>query len=329
MRFELVVNGLDNAFIKEFGCDCERCSRQTRAANTSVSLLAFDGSGSLERHVLFDIGSGVTESLLQNAALTLQPRLDMIVLSHWHTDHTQEIHRLTTTWLRSRQRLGIEPTPVPVWCRSGNVPWIRHLYPNLKATQLELRPSDEFEDVGVLLKPIDLKLEGLRVTPVTTSHFTADIDASGNHQPCCAGFVLEYENFKVVFLWDLDATNLWLSNPAPHQLPTLELLHGADHVFMDCNTWAYDHNAAGQAASHVSFSMVKAFARSLKPKNTWLVHISGHEDRIGSGFGWDDTRWELEAQKAWKLDKLPGDVRVPHLGEVISLEAFNEALMSM
>ena len=40
MKFELVVNGLDNAFIKEFGCDCERCTRQARAANTSISLLS-------------------------------------------------------------------------------------------------------------------------------------------------------------------------------------------------------------------------------------------------------------------------------------------------
>ena len=326
MKFELVVNGLDNAFIKEFGCDCERCTRQARAANTSISLLVFEDSGSLEKHVLFDVGSGITDSLLENTALALQPRLDWIVLSHWHSDHTQELVRLTTGWVRSQTRLGFEPEPVPVWRRSGSATWIKHLYPHLRASQLELRASNETESVGVLLEPVPLNIEGLRVTPVTTSHFTADFDTLGNFQPCCSGFVLETAEFKVVLLWDLDATNLWLSNPAPHQIPTLELLRGADHVFMDCNTWAYDHNAAGQPASHVSFSMVKEFARSLEPKNTWLVHLSGHEDQVGSGFGWDDTRWELEAQKAWRLEQLPGVVRVPRIGEVIQ---FREMELSL
>ena len=90
--------------------------------------LVFDDSGSLEKHVLFDIGSGVTDSLLENTALALQPRLDWIVLSHWHSDHTQELVRLTTGWVRSQTRLGLEPEPVPVWCRSGSATWIKHLY---------------------------------------------------------------------------------------------------------------------------------------------------------------------------------------------------------
>ena len=48
-KFELLINGLDNAFIKEFGCQCVRCNRETRAANTSMDFQLLDHT--LQHHL--------------------------------------------------------------------------------------------------------------------------------------------------------------------------------------------------------------------------------------------------------------------------------------
>jgi ribonuclease BN (tRNA processing enzyme) len=325
MRHELVVNGLDNAWIREFGCACARCARTSRVANTSISLLSFEGS-SLVHHVLFDVGAGVRDSLSRIEALRLQSRLDQIVLSHWHSDHTCELAPLSKTWARSRGRNGSDTKPVPVWARAGSAAWLERLYPQLEKAGLELQHSNEFEPIGTLLKPITLELPDVTLTPVTLSHHTADIhpDGSDNPWPCCSGFVLEMHalkqpSLKVAFLWDTDVSNTWLEHPNSAQRAAFEKLRHADHVFFDCNTWEYTHNSEGKPASHISFGMVQRFAAALEPKHSWLVHISGHED-IGDGFGWDDATWQREAQRIWRERKLPGQVRVPLIGEVIRLK---------
>ena len=325
MRHELVVNGLDNAWIREFGCECPRCKRQSRMANTSISLLSYEGS-SLVHHALFDVGAGVRESLSRIEALRLQPRLDQIVLSHWHSDHTCELAPLTKTWTRSQTRNGITPENVPVWARAGSAAWLERIYPQLEKAGLELQHSNEFEPVGTLLEPIMLELPNVTLTPVTLSHHSADLhpDGSDNPWPCCSGFVLEMHalkqpSLKVAFLWDMDVSNTWLEHPNPAQRAAFEKLRHADHVFFDCNTWAYTHSQEGKPASHVSFGMVQRFAAALEPKHSWLMHISGHED-IGDGFGWEDASWQREAQRTWRELVLPGDVRVPLIGEVIRLE---------
>lgn len=315
------VNGLDNAYIKEFGCGCARCARQTRGANTSVSLIGRDFHGRAVQHVLFDAGSGVTDSLLQSPALLEEPRLDAVVLTHWHSDHTSELTRICTTWARSHRRRGEPVMPVPVWCRSGSAAWLGRQYPHLSTAGLEVHAFGGAEPMGSLLEPIS-PVPGLSLTPISTSHSTADLhpERAGEAHPCCAGYILELAGVKVALLWDLDATNLWLERPEGRQRETVERLRGADHVFFDSNTWAYDTNPDGRPASHASFGLVQRFARVLEPKHTWLVHLSGHEDRPNQGFGWLDAQWQREAQRVWHDQHLPGDVRVPTIGETIELE---------
>ena len=321
MHYALQVNGLDNAYIKEFGCGCARCTRRARGANTSVSLIGRDDQGRVALHVLFDAGSGVTDSLLESTALLEEPRLDAVVLTHWHSDHTAELTRLCTTWARSRRRRGEAVAPVPVWCRSGSAAWLERQYPHLHTAGLEVRAFGAAESKGTLLEPIPV-VAGLKLTPVSTSHYTADLhpERAGETHPCCAGYILEAPIFKVAFLWDLDATNLWLEKPEEHQRETIARLQGADHVFFDSNTWAYQTNPDGRPASHASFGLVQGFARALNPKHTWLVHLSGHEDEQGAGFGWEDAQWQHEARRVWREQHLPGDVRVPGIGETIELE---------
>jgi len=77
MIYKLVVNGIDNAFLRKFGCDCDRCRIKEDRTNTSISILAVDEkSNHVRYHVLVDIGLGVVNSLCCNFPLG-QARLDI------------------------------------------------------------------------------------------------------------------------------------------------------------------------------------------------------------------------------------------------------------
>ena len=323
MHYELHVNGLDNAYTREFGCGCERCTRATRAANTSLSLIGLDDAGTVQHHVLFDAGSGILESLIENPLLRAHPRLDAVVLTHWHSDHTSELTRVTTTLARSRRRQGLLATPTPVLCRTGSAAWLERQYPHLHGSSVDLRRFGDSEPMGTILEPLPLEIPGVTITPVSTAHSTADLHPENPdiHHPCCAGYILEFGATKIGLLWDLDATNLWLED-VNH--PVVQRLRGADHVFFDSNTWRYDTTASGHPASHASFSLIQRFARTLEPRCTWLVHLSGHEDAPDDGFGWDNARWQSEARRVWAEESLPGEVRVPEIGERIAVGVLEE-----
>jgi ribonuclease BN (tRNA processing enzyme) len=315
VKYSLVVNGLDNAYMREFGCGCARCSRPYHVANTSVSLLVQDGRGMLQNHFLFDAGSGVTESLLNNPVLQESPRLDAVLLTHWHFDHTCELQKLGVTLKRSRKRQGLRHLSLPVWCRQGVIGWLKRQYPTLEG--LELKYFGSYEPKGTLLSELMLGLGGLEMSPISIAHYSADLHhQTGEALPCCCGYLLKTPVAKAALLWDLDATNLWLMEP---NHPTVLGLRGIDHLFIDCDTWALTANPDGRPHSHASFWLVQRIARNLKPKNTWLVHLSGHGDHPNAGFGWDDERWQEEAQQVWQGEALPGKVRVPRIGEVIGI----------
>ena len=63
MDYSLVVNGIGNAFLQEFGCSCPRCALREPAANMSVSIIRREG-GCIVWHALVDVGLGVVNSLL-------------------------------------------------------------------------------------------------------------------------------------------------------------------------------------------------------------------------------------------------------------------------
>jgi len=56
-------------------------------------------------------------------------------------------------------------------------------------------------------------------------------------------------------------------------------------------------------------------AANLSPKQTILMHLSGHPDQPGNpGWGWTNERWREEAAKVWKEQSLLGSVTVPEIG---------------
>jgi|GEM_PF-486041 len=320
-NYELVVNGLDNAWRKEYGCGCAPRVPTPRTANTSVSLLGWSDEGQLEHHLLIDAGGGVGESLLENPALQEFPRLDGVLLTHWHADHVGELFRIAVGFARSRKRRDLPLRAVPLWLREGSRRWLERQQPGV-LNLLEVRSSLEFEPVGKLLEPVALEREDLTITPVTLNHSSADLLPPHGTEPlpCCAGFILETGSHKTALLWDVDASNLWLEAPALEQREAFERLRHCDVLFIDTNTWTYSRDPGGTPASHISFALVQRFARALEPKITYLTHLSGHEDAEGEGFGWTNETWQLEATQAWRAAGLTGEVRVPHIGERIALE---------
>jgi len=324
MRYVIIVNGLDHAFLREFGCPCRRCLWQRRTANTSVSLIGVSERDETAAHVLFDVGAGVVESLVRSPRLSGDNgRLDALILSHWHPDHTLDLNRLCESWRRTVARRKAPWTKPMTWCRTGTAAWLRKSYP-YELSFLELKESEETDMPGTLLREIDVPLSGVAIQPIAVSHCTADMDAGDPKNPICcsAAFSVRAER-KAVFLWDVDNLNEWLVHPSDqdHHKAVQALLE-PDYLFVDCNSWK-EESPGGKNTGHTSFQTVMKYAAvlHLKPTSeTLLMHLSGHEDGAGNpGWGWDDRRWEAEAQAAWAAAGLSGSVRVPEIGEEYSL----------
>ncbi len=113
----------------------------------------------------------------------------------------------------------------------------------------------------------------------------------------------------------MDNTNTWITEPSSDaHHAALALARDADVLCLDCNTWRYAGNPTDKPASHASFFTQLQNVRALRPRETLLVHLSGHEDAPDDGYGWLDHEWQLHARTVWADQKLPGTVRVPGIG---------------
>ncbi len=322
MRYSLIVNGLGHAFLQEFGCRCDRCRTGGMMANTSVSLVGRDEkSNTIQWHALVDVGLGVVNSLCVHFPPE-EARLDWLLFSHWHPDHSLELNRLCETMRRSMRRKDGQFHRIPSWFRVGTAQWIQKNYSYEWYRCLKPRISDESCPPGFLLEPVPLNREGITITPFSVSHYTADIDPADfkNKLYSSASFIIETGERKTILLWDVDNMNDWLLTAASgERARTLKRLRNADCLFIDCLSWNVEE-VRGYNTGHLAFSTVKKYVQALHPKQTCLVHMSGHEDEEGSeGWGWENSRWQEEAKKVWRSEGLPGSVRVPSIGEEFPL----------
>ncbi len=318
MNYSLVVNGTGNAFLQEFGCPCPRCADRKSLANMSVSILRRN-DGRIVWHTLVDVGLGVVNSLL-NTFSPDEARVDWLLFTHWHPDHSLEVNRLGETMRRTARRRGQKFVRIPTWCRGGTGKWLARNYSYEWYRCLEGRPSEESEPPGSLLVPIALGAEGIEITPLSVSHAGADINPESFKETRfnSACFIIRTGRKKTVLLWDLDNKNNWIVSPETEaQKKTVEALRGADHLFIDCFSWTVEE-VVGVNTGHLSFATVRRYAKVLQPKETLLVHMGGHEESEGNpGWGWTDETWGAEAQKLWAAEGLTGTVRVPAMGEEI------------
>jgi phosphoribosyl 1,2-cyclic phosphodiesterase len=207
---------------------------------------------------------------------------------------------------------------IPAWCRNGTARWLQKNYSYEWYRHLRPYISEEVSSPGAILEAVPLGIEGIKITPVTVSHYTADIDplTFKNKLYSSASFVIETESKKAILLWDADNMNEWILRPeTDEQAHARDLMIGADYLFIDCLEWSVEE-VQGFNTGHLSFYTVKKYASVLHPHQTLIVHMSGHEDGEGNcGYGWSDDRWESEAEKAWKSSGLEGSIRVPTIGE--------------
>ena len=326
MKHKLILNGVDAPLLRQFGCDCQRCAKETKQANLSASLLTLSDDGSLQHHILFDAGEGVADSLLDHPDLSgNNGRLDQIFITHWHRDHTAGLNRLLGSWaLNHKRRTGAFPPKLPLWCRQGTAAWMERYYDFELDKFLEMTHSQEDNPPGTLLPTQQLdQLPNLKITPITLSHWTADFTPGREAVAyCCCGFILESPTKKIVLMWDIDNLNSWLTAPqteAHHQ--AIAKLAGADHLFIDCSFW----HRFTEPISHASFEEVLEFIPILRPRETLLVHLSGHPDgwrtdtTDKTGYGWTNQEWTNQAQAMWAEKNLSGTVRAPSIGEEFSL----------
>lgn len=319
MEYKLVMNGVGPAWMRIFGCDCSRCLQGDRDTNVSASLIAIDDAGNTAYHVLFDVGSGVADSLVENPYLRgRKARLDWLVLTHWHPDHIGDMNRLLASYHDLRRFRDGAALPIPLWCRQGTAEWVQRRQHYDWDNFLTYQGTAELNAPGVVLPPLPLPLPGLTVTPITVAHRNADVSAlDGRLCYACAAYVIETANAKIVLLWDLDTENNWLLEPENEMQQTaVSHLANADYLFIDCAYWS----AQPQPMNHTSFSHVRRYGQCLSPRQTMLIHVSGHSDGPGNpGYGWTNQRWQEEARLLWTKDGLPGQVSVPERGGIYNL----------
>lgn len=282
----LRFNGVCHAYLREFGCrHCPQCSPDKPRANTSASLLILRRTPyrwQLCHHLLFDCGSGVTDSLI-GAGVDVVHHL---FVSHCHFDHFLEVERLT-----SGQRRSEGPHPVSLYCTQETWEKGPHAsYPWLKATH---RPVRFFEPVGLFQpgtgEPIADGLGvHLRITPVPVWH--------GPSAPGATIWVIEFGDpatttyHKLIFAWDMlhliprypeEDSDGDYTGPV-HESASLDerhasLLTHADELFIDANTCE-----TYPAARHTSIlAALRCHIPRFRPARTWFVHYSGHEDPGG------------------------------------------------
>lgn len=322
MDFSLIVNGAGNAFLREFGCPCGRCADRGNRATTSVSIVSRDGQDrKIQWHALVDAGPGVVESLV-DAFPPEDARLDWLLLTHWHPDHTLDLNRLCETARRTARRRGQHFVRIPAWCRPGTGGWLQRNYSYEWHRCLAPRVTAESHPPGVLLDPVPTGVPGIRITPFSVSHAGADLSPENFKEPlpCSASLVIETPRRKAVLLWDLDNRNEWIPAPAGDENErVLRKIGNPDLLFIDCFAWTVEE-VHGFNTGHLSFRSVRRYVKALHPRETFLVHMSGHEEGEGNpGFGWTDGRWEEEARRIWQQEGLPGTVSVARTGMEIIL----------
>src|SRR6266850_1466701 len=312
IEFRLLVNGADHSFMMEPD-GCLRCLFPLFRANTSVSLLLIYRTKTKEEliwHELFDCGQGVVNNMLHNfRVLGYKPRIDGVIASHWHPDHTAGLNQLGAGFERFLKAAN-NFHPIPLWCREHT---LEHLKKSHKFelgryfTPTDILPSDTAVP-GTLLPPIDLRNFGgpaeVVIQPFSISH-----DTAGSYST--AGFIITAPSGRRSGLvWDLDESNSWIVESPDADCN--RLLHGLDVLFLDVNTWSVP------GRGHSCFEGLKRHIRALSAQETVLIHLSGHEDGASNlGYGWSNAEWEVRAREHW--NDLPGVASVLDVGRIRSL----------
>lgn len=275
------MNGVAPGFLREYGCRyCPQCSSEKPQAHISASLLiknSWQQGRSLSHHILFDCGIGAIDSLIDFGA----PPVDFVFISHGHPYHSLGLDRLVWGQIRhggSQQ--------IPIYCTTQTMETgPKRIYPwFFNGTNPQLVANAINEETSVHL---DLGIN-MCVTPVSVYQ--------GPSAPGAVIWVVEFGKkdsgtyHKLVLGWEF--IHLIPRFPKEEEdlsyqgkMTSVEHLHDAyGELFKDVDELFFDGNTITSCPETHHMSIEGAFRfliPEIKPKCTWIVHYSGHEDPEG------------------------------------------------
>lgn len=312
------INGTGHAFGRELGCQCPRCRTINFAmrrpsgliepfagwddppwrANQSASVLVADAEGRAARHILIDAGPGVGESMAASGIEQLD-RIEAILLTHWHADHTHGLNQICES-VRRRRRENFQP--IPLYCTDATHDKLIASHRHVVENRLDFRSIDPSQPM-LLGDKAQLQF---RVTPIPVAHR----DVAGSVIYIFEALVDGQPMRKVIFAWDIDTPEAVVPGIDDNGRPITnlemlgrhaQLLQGADILFLEANTWQVDASS-GRATGHTSAVSSRPYIDLIDARRVLFCHLSGHEDRDENrepiaGYGWTDARWHEEAER--------------------------------
>lgn len=272
------INGVAPGFLREYGCySCPQCSSLKPQAHISASLLirdSWENQRKIGNHILFDCGIGAIDSLIDIGA----PWVNYLFISHGHPYHSLGLDRLV--WGQKRHD---GPLPIKIYCTSETYNQGPHrIYPwFFKDKQLLHEPVEPLKSVS-----LDLGID-LKITPVSVYQ--------GDSAPNATIYVVDFGDkksntyHKIVLGWEFvhfiprfaeeDKDPSYKGEIRQDTMTQRygELFQNVDDLFFDGNTVYLNSHT-----HHMSIDTgLRFLIPEIKPKRTWIVHYSGHEDPSG------------------------------------------------
>lgn len=267
-RFTFLGTGT-SAGIPSIGCACPVCRsadpRDTRL-RTSALLRFIDKSG-VPRAILLDCGP----DLRQQALRAGMSRLDAILFTHNHVDHTFGLDEV-------RRFNALQRAPIAAYAEAHTLDFLRRVYQHIFDAQKNINQSFVATVIGYAIEPgHSFDLFGLKVTPIRVLHgklpivgYRFDAVTNGDRRGGVAGeqdgagaadaTAEEWEEFlPLVYCTDLSAV--------PPE--SWRLMRGARTLVLD----ALRHRSH---PTHLTLGQAVSIAHELEPARSYFVHMA-HE----------------------------------------------------
>lgn len=330
--FFIRISGIAHAFCRQIGCPCNRCQTINYnmvnppaalssftgwidppwRAQTSLSLLvpAPQNAKQVGKHILIDIGSGVSESLAASGIPGIA-NICAVLLTHWHPDHVLGLNQLGESVKRADSTL----SPIPLYCHYKTFKEVNERFPY--DIEHNFLPQ-------IISNGKTFTVEPFEFVPVVVRHSKFE---------GCVVFVCKHKEtaLKIVLAWDIDTPDYTPVDGGHKNLDLFQndLFKGAHLMIVDANTWqisSFKKNAKLSRTGHTSFMDAWRYVELCEPESVGIIHMSGHEDEKAEdkkGFGWSDQTWIEEARRFARQNPVNGKVLHVHdffQGTVISCE---------
>ncbi|MFC1597101.1 hypothetical protein ACFL5Q_04065 [Planctomycetota bacterium] len=293
------MNGVAAGFLREYGCkSCPQCSASKPQAHISASLIVkdtWDNKRQVIYHALFDCGIGAIDSLIDFGS----PPVDDVFISHGHPYHSLGLDRLV--WGHARHYQG--HLPLPIHCTQATLDeGPKRVYPRFFKKEPAERDERKPPKRGLFHVPVqpgrqeDIPKAGidLKIRPIsvyqggTAGHaviWIVEFGSGESHRKLVLGW--EFLHFLPPFEGE-DPCQHCQAKDEGHEPSDTDFAARFQDFFRDVDELFFDGNTrmpgmdVGQDTKHMSIKTGLEFLiPAVKPKRTWVVHYSGHEDEGG------------------------------------------------